>query len=195
MILILTRGNSPMRVPWRLPSTPAETGEVFARLDSISSDVHAARIMDVKSPVPNLGKYIKHAEVSGSDYEKLARLAERVSQMTQQEQWIFSGALDAESVNGLDDVLRIADHLGNYELIPEVSTDRELGGYLVEHDLLGVDFPQEVRPYLDYVAIGAEYYSSHGGAYTLHGYVRYKEDGQTLLQSKAAGMDMSQQMM
>lgn len=175
MILILTRGNSPMRVPWRLPSTPAETGEAFARLDSISSDVRATRIMDVKSPVPNLGKYVRNADVSGPDYEKLVRLAERVAQMTQQEQRIFSGALDAESVNGLDDVLRIADHLGDYELIPEVSTDRELGEYLVEHDLLGVDLPQEVRPYLDYVAIGAEHYSSHGGAYTLNGYVKRRD--------------------
>jgi hypothetical protein len=45
----------------------------------------------------------------------------------------------------------------------------------VEHGLLDVTFPESVRPYLDYVAIGAEYYSDHGGVYTINGYVRRKE--------------------
>lgn len=40
-----------------------------------------------------------------------------------------------------------------------------------------MDFPEAVRPYLDYVGIGAEYYADHGGAYTMDGYVK-RRDGQ-----------------
>ena len=49
----------------------------------------------------------------------------------------------------------------------------------MEHGLAGVDFPEQVRPYLDYAGIGAAYYSDHGGAYTAHGYVKRRETVQT----------------
>ncbi len=35
----------------------------------------------------------------------------------------------------------------------------------MEHGKAGVEFPEAVRPYLDYAVIGAEHYASHGGAY------------------------------
>ena len=87
----------------------------------------------------------------------------------------MSGALDAESINGLDDVLRVASSLDQYEFIEGATSDKELGGWLVEHGLAGVDFPEAVRPYLDYAGIGSAYYASHGGAYTPSGYVKRQE--------------------
>ena len=77
--------------------------------------------------------------------------------------------------NGLDDVLRIASNLGQYEFIEGVTSDKELGGWLVEHGQAGVEFPEAVRPYLDYAGIGGSYYASHGGAYTPNGYVKRRE--------------------
>ena len=108
--------------------------------------------------------------------EKLNRLAEKIGSMSASEQALLSGALCTESINGLDDVLRVTDRLEDYEIIPEVTCDRELGGYVVEQGLV-MDFPEAVRPYLDYVGIGAEYYADHGGAYTMEGYVK-RRDGQ-----------------
>lgn len=175
MILVLSRGSNSMCVPLRLPASPAEEGEAFARLDTISTDVHSTRIVRVEAPIWNLGNYIKSTDINGDGYGKLKKLAGQLDSMTEREQWIFSGALDAESINGLDDVLRIAGSLEDYELIEEVTSDRELGGWLVENDRLDVHFPPAVRPYLDYVAIGAEYYSDHGGAYTRGGYVRRRD--------------------
>ena len=182
--LYLTRGNDFGSVCLRLPASPAEEGEVFAQLDEYSTDVRSTQITAVTSPIPNLARYIKSADVNGPDYGKLKQLAEQLAGMTERERYIFSGALDAESVNGLDDVLHIACRLERYELIEDVTCDRELGGYLVEHDLLGVDFLDTVRPYLDYVAIGAAYYSNHGGAYTLNGYVKQKEPAPILENKK-----------
>ena len=44
---------------------------------------------------------------------------------------------------------------------------------LVEHGK--IDCPEHLKPYLDYVGIGAEFYNNCGGAYTLDGYVVRKE--------------------
>jgi len=173
--LRLTRGDGQKGVSLRLPASQDEEIRAFSKLDEISDDVGSTRITGATCYMPNLAQYIKSADVNGPDYEKLKRLAEQLNGMSERERHIFSGALDAESINGLDDVLHIADDLESYELIEDVLCDRDLGGWLVEHDLLGVNFPKAVRPYLDYVAIGAEYYSNHGGAYTLNGYVKRKE--------------------
>ena len=177
--LRLTRGDSYETVSLQLPATPGEVGEAFARLDEISRHAGETKIIEASSPVRNLGKYLRGMDLSGDGLDKLNRLTERIDGMSRRERQIFSGALDAESVNGLEDVLRVVDSLADYEIIPEVSSDQELGNYVVDHGLI-MDFPEAVRPYLDYVAIGAAYYADHGGAYTLDGYVKRREDGHEL---------------
>ena len=175
--LHLTRGDNYEGVYLRLPATPAEVGEAYAMLGSISRYAGETHIVDVKSPVKNLAQFIKGADLAKQEeLEKLNRLAERIGCMNASEQVMLSGALCTESINGLDDVLRVADRLEDYEIIPEVTCDRELGSYVVEHGII-MDFPEAVRPYLDYVGIGAEYYADHGGAYTMDGYVK-RRDGQ-----------------
>ena len=106
--------------------------------------------------------YIKRDDLYSEDgVEKLNRLAGLVDIMDMETQKVFAGALRAESINGLDDVLRVASSLGQYEFIEGITSNKELGGWLVEHGQAGVDFPKEVRPYLDYAGIGRSYYVSH----------------------------------
>ena len=168
-----------------LPATSDKVREVVSRLTEGQDSSAPVHINSVSGSVPEIYQYIQHADLrSETDIQKLNLLAERIDGMTQVEQRLFSGALDAESVNGLDDVLRIAGSLGRYEMIEGVTSDRELGGWLVEHDQLGVKFPKEVQPYLDYAAIGAEYYASHGGAYSPSGYVKRREGIPELAEEK-----------
>lgn len=175
--LNLARGDNYESIPLQLPATPAEAGEAFALLDAVSRYAGEIRITGVDSDISNLAQYIKNTGLNAPDnLSKLNQLAEQIGSMSEQERHLFSGALDTASINGLDDVLRIADSLDHYELIENVTSDRTLGGWLVEHGHL--KFPDYVRPYLDYVAIGAEYYSNHDGAYTPHGYVKRREAGQ-----------------
>ena len=163
----------------RFPTTVDEVNRAVSELKRPYDSPGPVRITYADSPISNLAQYIKCADPENeADIQKLNHLAAKIDGMSQQEQYTFSGALDAESVNGLDDILRIADSVDQYELIGEVSTDRELGNWLVEHGRLDVDVPETVRPYLDYVAIGAEYYADHGGAYTIHGYVKRREPSQ-----------------
>lgn len=173
IILQLKRGNSPLRVPLRLPATSEEIGEAYTKLDSISTSA-ATKIAAVTGDIPNLYNYLAGKEIDSDDtLSKLNALGERIESMTASGRQVFTGALDAESINGLDDILRVAENLGNYTLLEGVSNDRELGLFLVNCGY--TSFPEDVLPYLDYAVIGAEYYADHGGAYSSAGYVKRKE--------------------
>lgn len=162
-----------------LPAVPAEVDKAYAWFNKAGVETGQIRIAGMTSPVYSLSQYITRANVgSAEDMEKLNKLAKSVYRMHSPALRLFTCALDAESINGLDDVLHLADSLGNYELIEGVTSDRELGGWLVENGQLDVDFPENVRPYLDYAGIGAAYYAEHGGAYTPAGYVKRRESSQ-----------------
>ncbi len=129
--LQLTCGDNQEGVRLVFPATPAEIGEAFAWLDEVSRYAGEVQIIGVHSAIPNLSQYIHCVDLSHSkDIQSLNTLAERIGAMEKKEQLIFSGALDSESANGLDDVLRISESLGNYMIIPYVSSDTELGRYV-----------------------------------------------------------------
>ena len=46
MIIYLTRGQSPMRIPLNFPTTPMEIGEAYAKLDALDSG-KTTRLMDM----------------------------------------------------------------------------------------------------------------------------------------------------
>jgi len=171
--LKLSNSGANEGVKLHLPATPAEMSEAFAWFERIGIEPSAVRITGVNSSVSHLGPYILRADIHDSGQVKiLNELATSIEQMTDREIDVFAGALDAESVNSLDDVLRLSQHLDDYVILPNISTDTELGRFLVDSGYK--DFPEEVRPYLDYRMIGAEYYADNGGAYGPGGYVRRK---------------------
>lgn len=179
--LKLARGDNYESVHLRLPTTSGEMGEAFAALDAASRYAGEVQIIGVDSGVPGLAKHLKGAGLTDPDaIDKLNRLAEKIDGMDERQRDIFSGALDAESANILDDVLRVSDSLEAYTFVPNVRSDEELGRYVAVAGQIHGDrrFPEEVWPYLDFAKIGAEYYDSHVGAYTPSGYVTRREGGQ-----------------
>ena len=174
MILYLTHGNGEESIPLKLPASSSQVDEIDIRLDDICSGEGNFRISDVKSSVKGLWQFIRSADLlDPEDLEKLNRLSRQIDAMSEKEHLIFAGALLSECISNLDDVLQTVGRIGQYGMIPEVTCDRELGWYLVEHGK--IDCPEHLKPYLDYVGIGAEFYSNCGGAYTLDGYVVRKE--------------------
>ena len=169
--LHLNHGNSHEGVFLRLPANPGEVGEVFALLDSLGSG--KVSVFDVDSPVQNLRGYILNADVEDSNtLTALQSLAQKIEGMSANDHKVFAGALDSESINGINDVLRVANNLDQYIIIHGVTNYKELGGFLVDSGYK--DFPEHTRPYLNYEGIGAEYYAEHGGAFTPEGYVQHK---------------------
>lgn len=177
--LHLTRGNNYEGVYLRLPATPGEIGEVFGWLDEIDTEA-PTKIIDIVSNIPNLFRYLCHADIDTEGMlGKFQQIAAKTNGLTKEQSQILTGALDAESINGPDDILSVIDRLDEYAFIPNVTCDKELGGYLVDRGYM--DVPSRLRPYLDYPGIGAEYYAEHGGAYTNQGYVLHKDSqGQSL---------------
>lgn len=162
-------------VALKLPATPAEASEACAWFERLGIAQDQVKIVDASSPVRTLNQYIVcHGDIHrNGDLEKLNTLAERVGQMDRRQQDILGGALDAESINTLDDVLEIFAHLDRYVILPNIMTNEELGRFLVDTGYK--DFPEETHPYLNYAVIGMEYYTNNGGAYGPGGYVRRKE--------------------
>lgn len=98
--LHLNHGNSREGVYLRLPATPGEIGEAFGMLEKL--DGGEVTIFDVSCPIQNISQYIIHADVNDTDdFAKLQKLAQDIDGMDRNERRIFSGALDAESVNTL----------------------------------------------------------------------------------------------
>lgn len=164
MILYLTRKVGTEPIPLSLPATPADIGNAFSELDAICPDRSATEIYKVDSEVRNLNQYICEADVENREtLRKLNQLAELLQGMSREDQMRMEGVLDSNSINSMDDILNAASMVKEYVLLEEVDSDRTLGNYLVEHGV--IDCPENIKPYLDYVGIGAEFYSDHGGAY------------------------------
>ncbi|MDD3229979.1 MAG: hypothetical protein PHE09_12290 [Oscillospiraceae bacterium] len=179
--LHLTRSNVHEGVYLHLPATPAEIGEAWAALDGISDDVSSTRIIGTASNVWTIGRYLNNANINDPEQiKKLNRIAEITDSLDLDQCRLFQGALDAESVNNLDDIIAIGERLEQYLYIPHITTDRELGIFLVDSDVM--PFDENVRPYLDYARIGIEYYANHGGSYTAGGYVVSRYSAEQALQ-------------
>ena len=79
MILNLTRGKSDMRVPLRLPATPADIGEAYSKLDEISTNAKQTRIASVISEVGFLDEFFRDKQPEC--FVQLNELARRINRM------------------------------------------------------------------------------------------------------------------
>ena len=137
--LKLTRGNDPEGIYIRLPSAQKKIKEAVARLDAISEDVATTRILNIASNVRNLGNYIQNADLSQPDgLQKIEALAEKLQTLDMESCLKFEGMLDANMIQGVDDVMKLAECLNEYVLLPEVGTESALGRYLVNQGVLSV---------------------------------------------------------
>ena len=167
------RGKGKETVRLQLSASPAEIGEAFASLDRISLDATATTILDVSSNVPGVYRRLYDVNVEDSEqFQKPQKLAERTEALSPAKAAIFSGALDAECVWNLEGALTVADRLDEYMLVNNVSSDSELGIYLVNKGI--TPFPDRFKPYINYAHVGAEYREKHGGAHSGGNYVQKK---------------------
>lgn len=170
--LLLNHGAGHEGVYLRLPATPGDIGAAISMLDQLGTG--PVTIFDVECPIPNVRQHIINCDVNDKEtLEKLQELAQKISTMDRDEGNVFSGALDNESINGLDDMLRIAQTLNNYVIIPDVRTDSDLGRFLVDKGFR--ECPEDMQAYLDFNAIGKDFRSEYGGAFGVGGFVRRKD--------------------
>ena len=165
--LFMSRSGSSVIVPLRFPASQSAIAGVSCQLDEASRE-GKTQIVEIKSVIANLPSYLSGLDPdSRTQLAQLNQLSSIIAKMDSRERNIYAGALDGNSINDLNDMIRVAEQVSDYILIPNVNSDVTLGRYVAVAGQIQGDprFPEAAWPYLDFAKIGAEYYAEHGGAY------------------------------
>ena len=185
--LFMSRSGSSVIVPLRFPASQSAITEASCQLDGASRE-GKTKIVEMKSVIANLPSYLGGLDPdSRTQLAQLNLLSSIIAKMDSRERNIYAGALDGNSINDLNDMIRVAEQVSDYILIPNVNSDVTLGRYVAVAGQIQGDprFPEAAWPYLDFAKIGAEYYAEHGGAYTYAGYVLRKQDDELVREKKS----------
>ena len=128
--LFMKRSGSPVIVPLNLPASQSAIAEASCQLDEASRE-GKTRIVEIKSVIANLPSYLSGFDPdSRTQLAQLNRLASIIAQMDSRERNIYAGALDGNGINDLNDMIRVAEQVSDYILIPNVNSDVTLGRYV-----------------------------------------------------------------
>lgn len=158
--LFMKRSGSPAIVPLHFPASHDAMTEAVSRLDE-ASRTGKTEIVEIKSVIANLPSYLSGLDPdSRTQLAQLNQLSSIIAKMDSRERNIYAGALDGSSINDLSDMIRVAEQVPDYILIPNVNSDVTLGRYVAVAGQIQGDprFPEAAWPYLDFAKIGAEYY-------------------------------------
>lgn len=140
MLKLYLRSQSGKEARLELPSPPEELNARISAIRERLQPNEALSVCTANSPIPSLGWHLSLLRLDGGDTpQKLNRLAEAVSGMNASGRYLLCKALSTDCKQSLDDVLRTAEGIkpggmDRYEIIPDITTHRALGQWLVEHD-------------------------------------------------------------
>ena len=169
--LILRQGETGKQLLLSFPTTtPAEKEDVDRTLETLKSMSKTVTIQGAASEVMNLGLYLSGVDLAAEgEVERIDQLADRLEHMSEVDCDKFAGMLDANSISGTRDILRLTEHLDDYVILPGCSSAQSIGKYLVGCGAFPV--PEKLIGYINYEAVGIEFCDAHGGAACSRGYV------------------------
>ena len=154
--------------------TPAAQDENAAILAALKREAVPVFIESAASPVLNLGCYLRGIDIlAEGEAERIQQLAERLEDMSEVDCDKFAGMLDANSISGTKDILRLTERLDDYVILPGCGSAQSIGKYLVGCGAFLV--PEKLIGYINYEAVGIEFCDAHGGAACSRGFVVRKE--------------------
>ena len=173
--LMLRQGETGRQVLLSFPTTtPAEKADVAATMESLKPMSKTVTIQGAASEVMNLGQYLRGVDIAAEgEVERIDQLAERLEHMSEVDCDKFAGMLDANSISGTKDILRLTEQLDDYVILPGCSSAHSIGRYLVGCGAFLV--PEKLIGYINYEAVGIEFCDAHGGAACSRGFVVRKE--------------------
>ena len=187
--LFLRQGENGKQVLLSFPATTlTEIADVAATMESLKSMSKTVTIHGAASEVMNLGLYLSGVDLAAEgEVERIDQLADRLEHMSEVDCDKFAGMLDANSISGTRDILRLTEHLDDYVILPGCSSAQSIGKYLVGCGAFPV--PEKLSGYINYEAVGIEFCDAHGGAACSRGFVVRKEGlSQELLDDLRAQM-------
>lgn len=102
---------------------------------------------------------------------ELNEIAEKIEKINNDNYQIeFRAILEALGNDSLEEAYNICTS-GSYWYCDDVSYDEDLGHYVVDEGLFGVEIPEKLINYLDYEAIGRDIRLNNGGCFVSTGYI------------------------
>ena len=131
--LFLRQGETGKQVLLSFPTTtPAEKEAVDRTLETLKSMSKTVTIQGAASEVMNLGLYLSGVDLAAEgELERINQLADRLEHMSEVDCDKFAGMLDANSISGTRDILRLTEHLDDYVILPGCGSAQSIGKYLV----------------------------------------------------------------
>ena len=173
--LFLRQGENGKQVLLSFPATTlTEIADVAATLETLKPMSKTVTIQGAASEVMNLGLYLSGVDLAAEgEVERINQLAKRLEHMSEVDCDKFAGMLDANSISGTRDILRLTEHLDDYVILPGCSSAQSIGKYLVGCGAFPV--PEKLIGYINYDAVGIQFCDAHGGAACSRGFVVRKE--------------------
>ena len=173
--LFLRQGETGKQVLLSFPATtPAEKEGVASTLESLKSISKTVTIQGAASEVMNLGLYLSGVDLAAEgETERINQLAERLEHMSEVDCDKFAGMLDANSISGTKDILRLTEHLDDYVILPGCSSAQSIGKYLMDCGVAPT--LKQLCNAVDYETVGQLFLDAHSGAACSRGFVVRKE--------------------
>ena len=128
--LFMSRSGSSVIVPLNLPASHGAMTEAYSQLEQ-ANRTGKTEIVEIKSVIANLPSYLGGLDPdSRTQLAQLNLLSSIIAKMDSRERSIYAGALDGNSINDLNDMIRVAEQVSDYILIPNVNSDVTLGRYV-----------------------------------------------------------------
>ena len=169
--LFLRQGENGKQVLLSFPTTtPAEKEDVDRTLETLKSMSKTVTIQGAASEVMNLGLYLSGVDLAAEgEVERIDQLAERLEHMSEVDCDKFAGMLDANSISGTKDILRLTERLDDYVILPGCGSAQSIGKYLIDCGVAPT--LKQLCKNIDYETVGKIFLDAHTGAACSRGFV------------------------
>ena len=169
--LFLRQGETGKQVLLSFPvTTPTEKEDMKSALETLKSVSKTVTIQGAASEVMNLGLYLSGVDLAAEgEVGRINQLAERLEHMSGVDCDKFAGMLDANSISGTKDILRLTERLDDYIILPGCSSAQSIGKYLMDCGVAPT--LKQLCKTIDYETVGRLFLDAHSGASCSRGYV------------------------
>lgn len=108
-----------------------------------------------------------------SEYSSVAalnKLAQRLEVLSDADADKLGAVLEYEACKSVSEVIDLLDELDEFDLLPDVENDEDLGYYYVE-EYGSIDIPESIRAYFDYEAYGRDIRLESSCLFTSYGFL------------------------
>ena len=160
-------------VPLTLPASRRDllAAQADLRADSLREVfVEIVAVPDYR----NLNSCLRHVRAENDLTDKLNFFASRLQDMSPEDRWSLDAMCCLRGPENMRDLINLSYSAGYLVSEPDVSTEKELGEFLVENGFR--EFPDEVVPYLDFAKIGREHYAENTCGFIDNAYCEHTGD-------------------